>query len=278
MIATMTLSKMPVSVPKIPCLRALVLAWLCLVAGLLQAQTADPESTPVRPLPIPEAEPDRGDATEIGTIDPPAGATRSLSGQLRLVDEDGQTIEGTGDVDLSEAVVYFSPEVPVAVEPAEEEVLLTTQRRNFVPRVVVIEAGSVVRFPNEDPILHNVFSSSPGNRFDLGLYGKSEGLTHRFDQPGLVRVFCNVHSRMSAHIVVVDSPFHGRPDRDGQFHFDALPQGHGTLTAWHEQSDPVQVDVMIGPEAVTLAPIELRATVRQIAPQRERLRRRRRRY
>lgn len=203
-----------------------------------------------------------------------APALSALSGQLGLIDEDGNAI--TGEVDLGEAVVYFNPERPVAVEPQDEEVLLTTARRQFVPRVVVVEAGSVVRFPNEDPILHNVFSSSPGNRFDLGLYGRSEGLSHRFDVPGLVRVFCNVHSRMSAHIVVVDTPFHVRPDRDGRFRFDALPAGPGTLTAWHERSDPLQIAVEIGPSDRTLAPIELQATVRQIAPQRERLRRRRR--
>lgn len=202
--------------------------------------------------------------------------TQGLAGQLRLVDEDGEPI--TADVDLSKAVVYFNPETPVEVVPPENEILLTTARRQFVPRVIVVETGSLVRFPNEDPILHNVFSSSPENRFDLGLYGRSEGLTHRFEDPGLVRVFCNVHSRMSAHIVVVDTPFHGRPNKDGRFRFAALPRGAGTLTAWHERSDPVQVAVTLDSEAVTLAPIELRATVRQIAPQRERLRRRRRRY
>jgi len=180
------------------------------------------------------------------------------------------------EVDLSEGVVYFNPEQPIAVEPKADEVVLTTARRQFVPRVVVVEAGSVVRFPNDDRILHNVFSSSPGNRFDLGLYGQSEGLTHRFDDPGLVRVFCNVHSRMSAHIVVVDTPFYARPDRDGRFHIDDLPEGPGTLTAWHERSDPLQIAVKIGAADLTLAPIELRASVRQIAPQRQRLRRRRR--
>ncbi|OAB55628.1 hypothetical protein AY599_12690 [Leptolyngbya valderiana BDU 20041] len=268
----MTRATMPVSAMKTSRFRLLVLALLCLAAGLLQAQSREPEAAPTRPDPIVETGPDA--SPRIEPIDPPASASQPLTGQLRLVDEDGQAIDS--EVDLSDAVVYFNPEHAVAFEPSAEEVLLTTQRRSFVPSVVVIEAGTVVRFPNEDPILHNVFSSSPGNRFDLGLYGKSEGLTHRFDQPGLVRVFCNVHSRMSAHIVVVDTPFHGRPDRAGRFRFDALPQGRGTLTAWHERSDPVQVDVVIGAEAVILAPIELRATVRQIAPQRERLRRRRR--
>lgn len=216
------------------------------------------------------------DTPERPRVDGATPATQALSGTLRLVEADGTAL--TEIVDLSEAVVYFNPEVPVEVEAPAEAVTLTTARRQFVPRVIVVEAGSVVRFPNDDPILHNVFSSSPGNRFDLGLYGESDGLTHRFDQPGLVRVFCNVHSRMSAHIVVVDTPFYLRPDGEGRFRFEAVPRGAGTLTAWHERSDPLQIPVNVGSEDLSLEPIELRATVRQIAPQRERLRRRRRRY
>jgi plastocyanin len=250
------------------CRRASILGLvLCAASGLLLAQ----ESERV----VPRVEPTPGPAIGTGgqPIEAPSPPARSLSGTLRLVGEDGQVL--TDEIDLSDAVVYFNPDRPVPVEPAGEEVLLSTSRRQFVPRVVVVEAGSVVRFPNEDPILHNVFSSSPGNRFDLGLYGRSEGLTHRFDEPGLVRVFCNVHSRMSAHIVVVDTPFHTRPDSEGRFRFDALPPGPGRLTAWHERSDPVQIPLEIGPSDLRLDTIELQATVRQIAPQRERLRRRR---
>jgi len=249
--------------------RLLPVMFLYLVgSGMVFAQV--PESGAQAPRPAPDQKP----SVEAVPAEEPAPAMSALSGQLRLIDEDGHSI--AGEVDLRESVVYFNPARPVAVEPQDDEVLLTTARRQFVPRVVVVEAGSVVRFPNEDPILHNVFSSSPGNRFDLGLYSRSEGLTHRFDEPGLVRVFCNVHSRMSAHIVVVDTPFHVRPDGEGRFRFDALPTGPGTLTAWHERSDPLQIAVEIGPSDRTLAPIELQATVRQIAPQRQRLRRRRR--
>ncbi len=247
----------------------LPVAFLYLVgSGMVFAQV--PESSVQTARPASDQKP----SVEAAPAEEPAAAMSALTGQLRLIDENGDSM--AGEVDLREAVVYFNPERPVAVEPQDEEVLLTTARRQFVPRVVVVEAGSIVRFPNEDPILHNVFSSSPGNRFDLGLYSRSEGLTHRFGEPGLVRVFCNVHSRMSAHIVVVDTPFHIRPDGDGRFRFDALPAGPGTLTAWHERSDPLQIAVEIGASSLTLAPIELQATVRQIAPQRERLRRRRR--
>ncbi|MEN1729254.1 MAG: hypothetical protein AAGJ52_12520 [Pseudomonadota bacterium] len=263
---------------------------LCLIAGPLQAQVStnashQNESTRVESEPQ-DTRQDSHQLTAHGenqqAVDPRSNEdsdpipTQTLGGRVRLVNDQGQPI--TADVDLSEAVVYFDPEVPGELVPSDDEFLLTTARRSFVPRVLVIETGTEVRFPNSDPILHNVFSSSPGNRFDLGLYGRSDGETHTFNTAGLVRVFCNVHPGMSAHIVVVNTPYHLRPDNDGRFVFDALPLGSGTLTAWHERSDPVQLTVTIGAEAIELEPIDLRATVRQIAPQRERLRRRRRRY
>lgn len=70
----------------------------------------------------------------------------------------------------------------------------------------MVPAGSTVRFPNQDSILHNVFSVSRANRFDLGLYRRGEGKSATFRQPGVVRVFCNVHHSMVAYVVVVETP------------------------------------------------------------------------
>ena len=94
---------------------------------------------------------------------------------------------------------------------------MSTRRKQFLPRVLAIGAGESVRFPNEDPILHNVFSQSPDNAFDTGQYGRGEGKTTRFDKPGLVRVYCNVHHSMVGHILVLDTPHFTRPSSDGRF-------------------------------------------------------------
>ncbi len=201
-----------------------------------------------------------------------------INGQLRLLNEDGSLVEDAADI--RRAVVYFEPEAALArpAEPAEYQ--LSTRRRQFEPRVLVIPVGSNVRFPNDDPILHNVFSASPPNRFDLGLYGRSDGKLHHFDSPGLVRVFCNVHPAMSAHIVVVNSPFFTRPEGDGRFSLDQLPEGPGRLTLWHERASPVSLDLDLDLDqtssTLTMQPVDLVLDVREI--QRQRLPRRRGRY
>jgi plastocyanin len=111
---------------------------------------------------------------------------------------------------------------------------MTTRSKAFLPHVLAVPAGSTVSFPNEDPISHNLFSLTPGNTFDLGLYRKGAGKTHKFDAPGVVSVYCNVHPTMSAVVHVMSTPYYGFADANGDYSFD-VPAGKYRLTAWNEQ-------------------------------------------
>lgn len=137
-------------------------------------------------------------------------------------------------------IVYYQPAVPVAVRPLAEPVVMTTRRKRFQPRTLAVTVGSRVSFPNEDPILHNVFSTSHGNTFDVGLLSQGEGSEVRFDTPGYVRVYCNVHHAMVGHILVLDTPHYTRPDASGRFRLTNLPAGDGELVLWHDRSRPLR--------------------------------------
>lgn len=134
---------------------------------------------------------------------------------------------------------------------------MVTRRKEFVPRVLVAPRGSRVRFPNQDPILHNVFSISAPNQFDLGLYKQGPGKEKRFEEAGLVRVYCNVHHDMVAYVLVLDTPFSASPDAAGQFVLTGLPGGKGKLTVWHEQAEPTSTDV----ELPQKTPLDLRVEI-----------------
>lgn len=140
---------------------------------------------------------------------------------------------------LENAVIVFEPERGVA-RPKPVVAEMATIRKEFAPRVLVVPVGSTVNFPNQDPILHNVFSVSGRNSFDLGLLGKGAGKSATFREPGIVRVFCNVHHAMFAYVYVVASPFATRPDAQGGFRFDDLPAGRGKISAWHERGTPIE--------------------------------------
>ena len=112
---------------------------------------------------------------------------------------------------------------------------MATDGRQFRPRVLVVPAGTTVQFQNLDPFNHNVFSLSEPNAFDLGLYGRGETRTRRFARTGLVRVYCNVHPRMSAFILVRDNPWYAQPGPDGAYTIPDVPPGRYLLHVWHER-------------------------------------------
>lgn len=158
----------------------------------------------------------------------------SLTGRLVLL-EKGRPAPERG-LDRTHAAVWFVP-AKAGAAPAALDVEMATQKKQFTPQLVVVPVGSTVRFPNQDPILHNVFSVSGKNSFDLGLVGSGKGKSATFREAGLVRVFCNVHHGMFAHVLVVATPHFAQPDRQGAFALRGLPPGPGTLHFWHERAE-----------------------------------------
>jgi plastocyanin len=121
---------------------------------------------------------------------------------------------------------------------------MTTRSKAFLPHVLAVPAGSTVTFPNEDPISHNLFSLTAGNTFDLGLYRKGPGKAHKFDAPGAVNVYCNVHPNMSAVVHVMATPYYGFADANGDYSFD-VPAGKYRLTAWNEQGGSATSEIEV---------------------------------
>ena len=176
---------------------------------------------------------------------------RALSATLLLwpvVESSGVELRGTvvlaksagskSSREVRTSQITFTPEAAVAVAPPTEPFEIVTVKKEFSPRALTVPVGSTVRFPNRDVILHNVFSVSGKNRFDLGLYRRGEGETVTFEHPGIVRVFCNVHHSMVAYVLVAETPFATSPDVEGRFSLAGLPAGPGTLTVWHERAEP----------------------------------------
>jgi plastocyanin len=104
----------------------------------------------------------------------------------------------------------------------------------FVPRVLAITVGSTVDFPNSDKTFHNVFSLSRIRTFDLGRFPPGRTGAVRFDRPGIVPVFCDIHSHMSAYILVFSHPFFAVSDNDGRYEIHAIPPGTYSLRVWSE--------------------------------------------
>ncbi len=132
--------------------------------------------------------------------------------------------------------------------------------KTFTPHVLAIRAGTSVDFPNFDPIFHNAFSNYNGKIFDVGLYAPGKSRREQFTQPGIVRVFCNIHANMSAVIVVLKTPYFEVTQKNGNFQFNNIPSGEYTLHFFHERATQATLDsltrrVTIGDGSVTLPAI-----------------------
>ncbi len=110
--------------------------------------------------------------------------------------------------------------------------ILDQKGLQFHPQVLPILLGTTVDFPNRDNLFHNVFSYSKTKRFDLGRYPKDDSRSVTFDRPGVVRVYCDIHSDMNATILVLENPFFAAPDGTGAYSMRNIPEGTHTLVLW----------------------------------------------
>lgn len=110
------------------------------------------------------------------------------------------------------------------------------KNKTFTPHVLAVRVGTTVDFPNFDPIFHNAFSVYDGQLFDIGLYPPGTSRSIRFTRPGFVRVFCNIHSTMSAVIAVMDTPLFAMNQSDGRFEIADVPRGDYELNVFHERA------------------------------------------
>jgi plastocyanin len=148
--------------------------------------------------------------------------------------------------DVMRSVVYLeSAPSPAFAELEPQRATLDQRNETFVPHVLAITVGTTVEFPNSDNTYHNVFSISKTRSFDLGHYAAGHSKSVRFDRPGIVRVFCEIHSHMSAFILVFSHRYFSVTSADGRYQIGRVPAGRYALDAWNEGEvrESRQVDV-----------------------------------
>jgi plastocyanin len=159
-------------------------------------------------------------------------------------------VERLNYAELLDFVVYIEGSVAGTLAPPEKPAQVVTRRVEqsgamFTPHVLPILVGTTVEWPNNDTILHNVFSFSETQPFDLDLYKAPEVKSVKFEKAGRVDVYCSIHTRMSCVVLVLENPFFATTDAKGRYTLTNVPAGTYKLKAWHERLPSQSQEVVV---------------------------------
>ena len=172
----------------------------------------------------------------------------------------------------ADAVVFIERAGQTAQQAKAGTVATMAQEdRTFVPKVLPVQVGTTVQFPNNDPFRHQVYSFSPAKKFELPLYGGNPEVAKvLFDKEGVVILGCNIHDNMLAYIYVVGTPYFSVVDNDGKATMGQLPAGNYTVKVWHpgeKRGESVTKDLTLA--ANDTAEVELKINVTKDRQQRK---------
>jgi plastocyanin len=154
-----------------------------------------------------------------------AAAAQAAVVSVAVTDEAGQP--------LADAVVMLEPAAGRLPVKPMAQIDIAQRQRQFTPALTVVTVGTPVNFPNFDSVRHHVYSFSPIKTFELKLYAGVPGQPIVFDKPGEAVLGCNIHDKMAAWVVVVDTPYFARSSASGQAQIEGVAAGSYRLRAWH---------------------------------------------
>ena len=186
----------------------------------------------------------------------PVTIDQYLCGNEKLADD----LQVSANREIRNAVVWIENPPPGAAVPARtEKVELDQKGCSFVPRVVVIPAGGTVDFLNSDRLLHNIHATPKHNVSFNRTQPMGRTIPITFAKPEIVRIECDLHSWMTAWVVVAAHAFYAVTGADGRFAFDNLPPGEYKLQIWHERLGTVPASVTVGEQQPAQLTVEMKA-------------------
>lgn len=186
---------------------------------------------------------------------------QALAGDLTV------TVRGADGKPVPDAVVTVYPNGQPTKGPIKFPWAYRVVQQNiqFAPFMLVVPVGAEVSFPNLDKVRHHVYSFSPGNKFEIKLYGREENRTAKMNAVGAVAIGCNIHDQMVGFIRVVDTAYAGKTDAGGVVTIQDIPAGAVTAKVWHPYMRALKNEKALSTTSIGAGPareavsIELRA-------------------
>jgi plastocyanin len=147
-------------------------------------------------------------------------------------------IELTLDVGPGQNLAVYLKGVKGVYDLKHPAALIDQEKKVFIPHLLPVQKGQKVIFKNSDPLTHNVHVYWGKRSMFNGVQeidGNYEWVPKRTGQHVIL---CNIHTEMSAFLLVLDHPFFAivdsRQDSKGkssQFTIQDVPEGTYTLVA-----------------------------------------------
>jgi plastocyanin len=157
-----------------------------------------------------------------------AGVVNAAKIQIQVQDSQGKPVP--------DAVVYAEGSSPQILAKPQAGVEIQQKDRKFLPLVTVVQTGNQISFPNNDSVLHHIYSFSAAKKIEQKLYSGKAADPVLFDKAGLVILGCNIHDKMLAYVYVVDTPFLAKTDANGMAKLDVSPSGKYAVKVAHYRS------------------------------------------
>ncbi len=143
----------------------------------------------------------------------------------------------------SRGVVILETKSKLKVPKQTKQTLSIFQRElKFEPAHSVVMIGSKVTFINDDREVHNIYSKSSGNQFNLGAIAAGASREIRLETPGPVILRCNLHKDMIGTVFVVPNGYFTQTNANGEYQFEDIKTQEYILEFWHPQMYPEDVE------------------------------------
>ncbi len=142
----------------------------------------------------------------------------------------------------SRGVIYLETTNKLKVpDQTSQKIKIFQRNMQFVPNNSVVMVGSTITFINDDREVHNIYSKSLNNQFNLGAMAAGTGKEIRLSQPGPVILRCNMHKDMLGTLFVAPNGYFAQTNEKGEFHFDKVKSQEYIMTLWHPRLFPEEV-------------------------------------
>ena len=141
------------------------------------------------------------------------------------------------------AIVFLETKTKMKVPNQKTlEVTIDQTDLKFTPKHTAVPVGSIVAFSNQDVEVHNIYSKSINNQFNLGAMSSGMIKSIRLLQPGPVVLRCNLHKDMVGTVFVVPNGYYTNPDEQGNYEFNQVKSAGYILQAWAPHLAPGDVE------------------------------------